>query len=401
MAAGLTVTACMTGAVNNASGPSVLGQQKGEPAVVGQPAPAGTGQLDAVSCPSSNRCWAVGAPAPDAERPPSSTSPAATVIDATVDGGRTWVGQPLGLKSPPALTAISCPAVRTCMAVGLSATATAGIVLTTSDGGESWQEEPTPTGAISIEGVQCSRAAGCTVIAGDGTTFWSAHSADLGRTWQRDGDLPGGLEDPDNLSCVTTVSCLVTGFTTTTAGHGQGSIVRTTDGGATWTTAHMPEGTGLLHDAVCATVSSCMAVGTTSSTVSAVLPARGSLLESDDGGLTWHRSATTQPIDDIYAIECATAQRCVAAGTRWIGKPAIGTGAVARSIDGTAHFTELRAEYIPLALTALACPTALHCIAVGNDTVARIAFPAPPTPTAPAALPARHRTVTPRGRGIR
>jgi hypothetical protein len=158
----------------------------------------------------------------------------------------------------------------------------------------------------------------------------------------------------------------------------------------------------------CATDTSCLAVGTTSTSVSGIVPARGALLQSSDGGHTWTRSIATPSIDDIYGVDCPSARTCTIVGTDWIGQPAIGTGAVAQSRNGGASFTASRTEYTPLALTALACPTSrtsrtsqtstpsassplpsaatspVGCVAVGGDTVARITLPvarrAAPTP---------------------
>jgi len=376
---GLTAAACTTVPAPKSPGaPRVLGQQKGAPAVVGQPAPAGTGQLDAVTCTGPTHCWAVGAgPAGTTGTTSSVPSSPAPVIDATVDGGKTWTAQPLTLTPAPALTAVSCPSARLCMAVGLSGTGTAGVVLTTGDGGVNWVQASIPAGAIVVTGVVCAGAQDCTAIASDGTTFWSAHSTDFGHTWEREGDLPAGFLDAGDLSCVAGAACLVTGFTATTAGHGQGAIAISTDGGATWTAAAVPTGTGLLHGADCATISSCLAVGTTSTTVSALVPAQGALLTSDDGGHTWARAAGPEPIDDIFGIDCPSPSICAMVGTNWIGTPAVGTGAVAHSSDGGADFTASATEYTPLALTGLSCPTTQHCVAVGGDTVARIALAAP------------------------
>ena len=247
--------------------------------MVGQPAPAGTGQLDAVTCAGPTHCWAVGAPGSSGATATTSSVPPspATVIDATVDGGKTWAAQSLTLTPAPALTAISCPSVRLCMAVGLSASGTAGVVVTTGDGGATWAQASVPAGAIVVTSVVCASAIDCTAIASDGTTFWSAHSSDFGQTWTREGDLPPGFLDAGNLSCVAGAACLVTGYTATAAGHGQGAIAISTDGGVTWAAAVVPAGTGLLQSAVCATIASCLAVGTTSTTVSAVVPAHGAL----------------------------------------------------------------------------------------------------------------------------
>ena len=375
---GLTAAACATTPAAKAPvEPRVLGQQKGTPAVVGQPAPVGTGQLDAVTCADAAHCWAVGAPGAAAAAATGTTSSVlpttAAVIDATVNGGMTWTAQAVTLAPAPALTGVSCPTVRLCMAVGLSGTGTAGVVLTTSDAGTTWAPASVPSGAIVVTSLVCAAATDCTAVASDGTAFWSAHSTDFGRTWEQEGDLPPGFLDAGNLACAPGASCLVTGYTATTAGHGQGAIAISTDGGGTWTAATIPAGTGLVQGAVCATISSCVAVGTTSTTVSAVVPAKGQLLTSDDGGHTW-ASATggPQPVDDMYGVDCPSQSTCAVVGTNWIGTPAVGTGAVARSSDGGVTFAASATEYTPLALTSLACPTAQRCVAVGGDTVARI-----------------------------
>jgi hypothetical protein len=389
---GLTVAACQSATSGASSGhhdPPVIGQAGGSPAVVGQPAPAGTGQLDAVSCADLLHCWAVGTPgAPSTATTPgtsttTTTAPAdsasAAVIDATANGGRTWTAEPISLPGTPALTGISCPDPNHCMAVGLSGAAPTGLVLTTRRGGADWEMATVPAGAVVVTAVDCSSATDCTTIASDGTTYWSALSTDFGRTWQRGGDLPAGLEGAGALSCPPGAACLVTGFTATTGGHGQGAVGLSTDGGTTWTAAEVPAGTGLLQSVTCATATSCLAAGTTSSTLSAVVPAKGVLLSSDDGGHTWLAAIRAKSVDDVFALDCPSPVICAMVGTKWVGHPAVGTGAVAQSRDGGASFAASRTAYTPLPLTALACPTALHCVAVGGNTVARVTLVRPKT----------------------
>ena len=60
-----------------------------------------------------------------------------------------------------------------------------------------------------------------------------------------------------------------------------------------------------------------------------------------------------------------------------VGHPAVGIGAVAQSIDGGLTFTPSLTAYVPLTLTAVACPTSAACVAVGGDTVARVRLIAP------------------------
>jgi hypothetical protein len=386
---GLTAAACTAApaAPKHHTPPPVLGQQHGSPEVTGQPAPAGTGQLASVSCAGPLHCWAVGTTGttaavttPTTSTPTTTTaSPPTTitVVDATVDGGRTWVAEPLALQGTPALTGISCPDVQGCMTVGLSGTAQAGLVLTTQTGGADWEQASIPAGSIVLTGVDCTSVSDCTVIASDGTTFWSALSTNFGRTWARGGDLPAGLEGATGVSCLPGAACLVTGFTPTTGGHGQGAVVISVDGGATWTAAAVPAGTGLLQSASCATLTTCLAVGTTSTTVSAVVPAKGAILTSDDGGHTWLRATESPSVNDIFGVDCPSAVICAMVGTKWVGQPAVGTGAVAQSHNGGASFAAATTAYTPLPLTALACPTPSRCVAVGGDTVARIVLAHP------------------------
>jgi hypothetical protein len=364
---GLAAAACTARPTPSArTAPPVLGAQPGTPAVTGQPAPSGTDQLAAVSCSDAEHCWAAGAPGPGA----------ATVIDATVDGGLTWAAQSVPHSPSPALSGISCPDARYCMTVGSSSASPAtGVVLTTNDGGGAWVDGTVPSNAIDVISVECASVADCTVIAGDGTHFWSDHSVDFGHSWQREGDLPVGLVDTGNMSCTAAGICFVAGYSATTTGHGQGAIVVSVDGGVTWTAADVPAGTGLLHSVTCATATNCLAAGTTATTVSDVVPARGELLHSSDSGHTWTTAATTPPVDDVQAIDCPERLVCAMVGTRWIGRSTIGTGAAARSKNGGVSFAASTTAYTPLGLAALACPTAAQCISVGGDTVARITLP--------------------------
>ncbi len=321
------------------------------------------------------------APAPSTSST-STTAPAspATVIDATVNGGKTWVAQSLGLDPAPALTGISCPTAQLCLAVGLSGSAPGGIVLITRDAGASWTAGAIPAGATVITSVQCPSSIDCTVVATDGTTFWSAHSVDFGNQWLRGGSLPAGLQDAGSLTCVTGGPCLVTGFTATTAGHGQGAIVVSGDGGTTWAAADVPPKTGLLQSVACTTVTSCVAAGTTSTTVSAVVPARGEMLTSQDGGKTWTDAPARPSIDDIFGLACPSPLICAMVGTKWVGSPAIGTGGVAQSHNGGSTFIASTTEYVPLPLTALDCPSTQACIGVGGNTLAQIVLSKPKRP---------------------
>ena len=129
----------------------------------------------------------------------------------------------------------------------------------------------------------------------------------------------------------------------------------------------------------------------TATTVSDIVPAKGELLRSADGGHTWEPTTGAVPVDDVYGVACPSATQCAMVGTKWYGLPAVGTGAVAQSIDGGLTFRESKTAYAPITLTALSCPSVSVCIAVGGDTVARLTLLQPKRPP----TPARSRGTTP------
>jgi photosystem II stability/assembly factor-like uncharacterized protein len=348
----------------------VLGEPDEKTLVTGQPAPDGTGDLAAVSCADKRRCWAVGVAGPDTTPPPGG----ATVIAATTNGGVSWKSQHVSGGGIPDLSGVSCPSATECMAVGSNGSPTpgGGIVVTTSDAGAVWNPATTPASALNVMSVSCASPADCLAIAGNGSLLWSAKSADFGQTWQQLGDLPGSFLGSDDLSCTVGGECLVAGYVPTTGGHGQGAVALSTDAGQTWALATVPSGTGILQTATCQSASACLAAGTQSTTVTDAVPAKGELLSSADGGHTWTPVSTAPPVDDVYDMECPTAEVCAMVGTRWAGTPPVGTGAVAQSADSGATFKASSAAYIPIPLTALSCPTPVGCVAVGGDTVARV-----------------------------
>ena len=357
--------------------PRVLGESEGTALAVGQPAPDGTGELGALSCATDQRCWAVGIAGPNA-----APSVVATVIAATSNGGRTWQPQRVVGGSTPQLSGVSCPAATECMAVGSNGASLpgSGVVITTSDAGTTWTPAASPQNALVVSSVTCASPTDCTSIVSDGTSTWSAHSSDFGQTWQQEGDLPAGFLPGNDITCIAGGVCIDAGYVPTTNSHGQGAVAVSADGGQTWALASVPAGTGVLQSTACLSPSDCLAAGTTGTTVSDVVPAKGALLRSADGGHTWALSSSTGtlPVDDVYGLACPSDLQCAMVGTTWVGIPAVGAGGVAESTDAGLTFRSSRTSYVPITLTAVACPSVSRCIAVGGNTVARLTLLRPP-----------------------
>jgi hypothetical protein len=369
-AVALTASGCaLSGHPAAKKNPRVLGEAKGTPLAVGQPAPSGTSDLGALSCATARRCWAVGVAGPN----PAPAS-GATVIDATRNGGVTWKAQQVVGGSTPELSGVSCPTTTECMAVGSNGASLpgSGVVITTSDAGATWSPAASPQNALVVSSVTCASPIDCTAIVSDGISTWSAHSPDFGQTWQQEGDLPAGFLPGNDITCVAGGTCIDAGYVPTTNGHGQGAVAVSADGGQTWALASVPSGTGVLQSTACISATDCLAAGTTGTTVSDVVPGKGELLHSTDGGHTWVQSTATLPVDDVYGLACPSADQCAMVGTTWTGFPAVGTGGVAESTDAGLTFLSSPTSYVPITLTAVDCPSASGCIAVGGDTVARL-----------------------------
>ncbi len=297
--------------------------------------------------------------------------------------------------STPQLSGISCPSPAECMAVGSNGASLpgSGVVVTTHDAGTIWSPATAPTNALTVTTVACASTSDCTAVVSDGISTWSAHSDDFGQSWQQQGNLPPSFLPGDDLSCIAGGPCLVAGYAPTSNGHGAGAIAMSADGGQTWSLASVPTGVGILQSAVCVSTSTCIAAGTTTTTVSDVVPAKGELLRSTDGGHTWVAAAATPPVDDVYGVACPSARQCAMVGTKWVGFPAVGTGAVAQSVDGGVSFRTSSSAYVPISLTAVSCPDTTTCVAVGGDTVARLTLIAPkrtPSPSSGRTLGSGH-----------
>ena len=334
---------------------------------LGQPAPASMTSATAVSCADDEHCWAAGF-----------GSGTTAALDATTDGGTTWSTQTVP-AAVTVLAAISCFDDLDCLAVG-SAGAT-GAVIATSDGGATWTSEQVPTGAAAVTAVDCTGKRRCVALATDGMTYWSSVTTNGGTTWVRGGDLPAGMTASAELSCPSTLVCLVAGYVPTGPGHGSGAIATTADQGATWGAATLPAGVGLLRGVTCAGTT-CLAAGTTSTATTGFVPGTGQLLTSTDGGATWQLTTTSVTSDDAFAASCPNAKTCVVVGTDWKGSTQpIPTAGIVATLDGGTRWRSASLRYVPVGMASLSCPAVDLCIAAGGNVFVHISLPvATPVP---------------------
>lgn len=126
-----------------------------------------------------------------------------------------------------------------------------GQIWTTTDGGSTWQPEPTP--AAGIEAIACPTLTTCYAVDFNGGIIVSS---DGGLTWSSQVTPPGTPDTLLVISCPAPSTCFVVGN-----GNGENRVLETTDGGQTWTFQSVPSLTYSLTDISCPSTETCYASG--------------------------------------------------------------------------------------------------------------------------------------------
>ncbi len=361
--------------------------------------PAPVHDLQAVSCASAARCWAIGSTLG------SGGGPNGAAVVATTDGGAVW-----SLEAIPSsvgfLSDISCGDVHHCDAAGQSGqTGTGpGVVIDTADGGATWVIQTIPPGTTEVDGVACRSDLRCVAIARAGGPPETMVSDRAGAPFVAAGALPVGVTTATALACTSDRDCWATVNTTGSAGS-TGSVVATSDGAASWSHLPTPAGIGELNGIDCdrrptsgpgptpttarsapgsaggttTTTSAgagvagvgCVAVGSTSNSVNAARTGRGVVITTTDGGAAWSIAPVASLPADLLSVSCAGP--CVAVGTSAVPAPLEGTVLLTPG-SGTTATAWHRAAVVPVALplAGVSCVSLSACVAVGESITARL-----------------------------
>ena len=264
----------------------------------------------------------------------------------TTNDGRTWSQ----LALPPATwlsSPIACASADSC-AVG--AVLNAGqppnepgstvAVLTTRDGGGSWQEHSLPSSAGLVTDISCPTISHCVAL-----------------VWGQDAPVIDGLQPVSGADR----------FYAT-------SVLTSNDGGASWTpSANLPGRSGqhyLYLSAVACTGANCIFIGEGADIVP--VPARGAYSTVDSGGVVLASTDGGSTLSESYqppgwpdAAACAGASNCLVAFTN------AGNGKVTMLAGGAGRpWHALRAAGLPTLNAGsswLACPRTGHCMVVGTQ----------------------------------
>jgi photosystem II stability/assembly factor-like uncharacterized protein len=270
------------------------------------------GNLYGVSCTDANTCTAVGSGIPG-------------TILRTTNGGATWTRQDSGTTE--VLIGVSFADAETGTAVG-----SFGRILRTTDGGVTWTiAAPTYVATRDdLYGVSCTYADTCTAVGGarDLTPPYDTHSTIVhtingGATWT--------LQSSGITNRLRAISC--TDANTCTAVGEHGTILRTTNGGTTWP----PQSSGTtdgLAGVSCTDANTCTAVGGAADATS-FYGTRATILRTTNGGATWTPQAPSgdpnDQVPELFGVSCIDANTCTAVGAY---------SAILRTYDGGAYWSD-------------------------------------------------------------
>ena len=307
--------------------------------------PPAKGVFDAVSCPSTKSCFAVGG------RALSDRGPERTLIEHW--NGHNWGVMPSPIPTGAAyvgLSGVSCPSTKSCFAVGGSATIDeVSTILVEHWNGHSWSIMTSPRprrGGLSD--VSCPSPKSCFAV-GSSLEHWN------GTTWSiMTTPTPGGL---GSVSCPSTQSCFAVGQ------HGTKTFVAHWNG-RNWRSMPSPNAVGYsnsLFGVSCPDVHSCFAVGrklNQQRTTYATLIERWNgtswtIMNGPDLDIPSDSSAV------LFDVRCPNTNMCIAVG-------GIGTTLIERWTRGSVWAVMPSPTPGYTFLYGLGCRSTLGCFAVGN-----------------------------------
>jgi photosystem II stability/assembly factor-like uncharacterized protein len=310
------------------------------------------------------------------------------LVSEVFAAGSSWqVLSPSGYQQSFSL---ACPSGATCYADSIG-----GQLEYTHDGGATWHQATGTGTATSAPQISCTDARDCDVladIAGRGSMLLT--TTDGGQTWTaRPGppaSLGGAPTGPpsatqtglaqDSMSCATISSCIVIDY------HGDFSgsstqVFTTSDGGGRWSQTAFPSPasgdflpSGLrCTGATCVTVGSIIGPYTKFQSQSrsgyrgqGVATLAGAAYASDDGGATWSASAAppTAGAGQITVLTCPDATSCYAAATGAVFRTADGGQTWAR-VSTTSKLPSAPASYNGWGFSSMSCATSSSCWLTG------------------------------------
>lgn len=347
--------------------------------------PAG-GSLQGDSCTSPTACVAVGEQ--------TGNSGKANRIFADTFDGTAWTPAPIATPrsaSLPDLTGISCATGTSCTAVGFDTDAAGvSVPLVLTDSGSGWTPAATPSLAVadpssSLTAVSCAAPGSCMAVGTDAAGVLTLRSL-AGHFSPQTAPNPGKGSDasntmpaPASIACPARRTCLMVGSYTNAAGNDDGFAERWN--GTSWALQHTPgqgSDTATTLGAVsCPSVRQCIASGSRADSVGEPMSSTTSAMTEQWSGLDWSyqthqpgspaQGAGESPDNELTGLSCSSSHRCTAVGYATTGGSCRRCGNLAERLNGRVWALQRpsQAGTTDGNLQGVACPSATRCVAVG------------------------------------
>ncbi len=280
--------------------------------------------LNAVACPSTSDCIAVGD----------------GIIATTTNGGRTWTSENPVDEGVDVLSAIACPSTSDCTAVGYG-------IISTTNGGRTWTRESLPYGVNIFNAVACPSTSDCTAVG-----YGIISTTNGGRTWKKE-KPPLGMSEGNAITCPSISHCMATG----SGKYTNNATFATTNGGRTWRRGRFPYRSFPLFSIACHSISHCIAVGS------------NNIFITTNRGHTWGSPISVTGAT-FYNVTCHFSH-CIAVGLDTNNKNGIMNGIATTTTNGGRTWKRRIFHWGFLRLNAVACSSNSHCTAAGWNNKGR------------------------------
>lgn len=290
--------------------------------------------VKSISCPSTSVCFGIAGD---------------NAIVVSTDGGNNWAIQHTD-GSDTIYNNISCASELVCLAVGYLngsvVNAIYGQALITTNGGATWGTQRVAD-YVNLKAVSCVTITFCLSVNGNGSSQ-NTTTAGTTTTWVRHNT--GTSQSLNAVTCLNLSNCIAVG--------NAGAIVRTQDGGNTWSLSSSN------------TTADLKAISCPSATTCYVTGGRGVILVTNDGGNSWSVQASSLSTSNFQGIACLNTSNCYVVGSN---------GVIFSTSDSGSNWLQILSG-TNFGLSTITCPFGIACFIGGDSgTVLAKAGNIPPT----------------------
>jgi photosystem II stability/assembly factor-like uncharacterized protein len=201
------------------------------------------------------------------------------------------------------------------------------------------------SGHAGLNNVSCTSTTTCVAVGADAAGSGIAEVSTNGGTSFTSVAVPNGTKTLSALSCATATSTCVASDGT--------NVLTSSDGGNSWSSQHLaPQGVELLG-AFCESASQCFVGGMQSSWV---LGNHAEVFVSGDGGTTWTQATVPNNVPGVVSFACPSTSTCIGVGSGVVVSHDSGQTWNLVPVNGNAN-----------QLFSISCASAQSCIAVGPN----------------------------------